>query len=198
MKMMKKVASLVLAGAMVLSMSVAAFAATGISADEQKILDAAPAKAAELGVSTEGPSYKSYYAQATSFLQKEDLSAAQVDGALKAMNDATAQAKAEMDKAGVAKLSELSTDTLSTVVSNCTKTVNDELKKVGVDVTVSVSVDGSASVKVGNDKVGSNENPIKQTGSDLSATAAVAVAVVGAVVACGVVAKKRDLFATEA
>ena len=44
MKMMKKIASLVLAGAMTLSMSVAAFALTGVSTEEQKILDAAPAK----------------------------------------------------------------------------------------------------------------------------------------------------------
>ena len=48
MKMMKKIASLVLAGAMTLSMSVAAFALTGVSTEEQKILDAAPAKAAKL------------------------------------------------------------------------------------------------------------------------------------------------------
>lgn len=58
MKMMKKIASLVLAGAMTLSMSVAAFALTGVSTEEQKILDAAPAKAAELGVSTDSAQYR--------------------------------------------------------------------------------------------------------------------------------------------
>ena len=79
-------------------MSVAAFALTGVSTEEQKILDAAPAKAAELGVSTNSAQYQKYYSQAVTYVQQNDMTTEQVNGAITAMNDATAKAKTAMSK----------------------------------------------------------------------------------------------------
>ena len=137
MKMMKKIASLVLAGAMTLSMSVAAFALTGVSTEEQKILDAAPAKAAELGVSTNSAQYQKYYSQAVTYVQQNDMTTEQVNGAITAMNDATAKAKTAMNKAGVTSLFDLDKDTLASLTKDCAKVVTDELAAVGIEVKVS-------------------------------------------------------------
>lgn len=204
MKMMKKVTSLVLAGAMTLAMSVSAFAATGISAEEQKILDTAAVKAAELGVSTSSAQYQKYYSQATTYLQQNDMDATQINGALTAMDQATAEAKAAMQEAGVTSLLDLDKDKLTSLTSTCATTIQKELDKAGIKVQV--SADGTVSFTenkktddgVKNNTVVNTGSVIKQTGSDMTATAAVAVAVVGAVAACGVVAKKKGLLSTEA
>lgn len=204
MKMMKKVTSLVLAGAMTLAMSVSAFAATGISAEEQKILDTAAVKAAELGVSTSSAQYKKYYLHATTYLQQNDMDATQINGALTAMDQATAEAKAAMQEAGVTSLLDLDKDKLTSLTSACATTIQKELDKAGIKVQV--SADGTVSFTenkttddgVKNNTVVNTGPVIKQAGSDMTATAAVVVAVVGAVAACGVVAKKKDLLSTEA
>ena len=201
MKMMKKVASLMLAGAMTLSMSVAAFALTGVSAEEQKILDAAPVKAAELGVPTESAKYQKYYSQAVSYVQTNDMTETQVNGALDAMDTATANAKAAMDKAGVTSLLDLDQATLKAVATDCAEIVNAKLDAVGIEVKIS----GDGSVEVVSEKktqsgdskqntVIQTTNVIKQTGSDMTATVVVSAAVVGAIAACGIVAKKKSLF----
>ncbi len=198
MKMMKKIASLVLAGAMTLSMSVAAFALTGVSTEEQKILDAAPAKAAELGVSTNSAQYQKYYSQAVTYVQQNDMTTEQVNGAITAMNDATAKAKTAMNKAGVTSLFDLDKDTLASLTKDCAKVVTDELAAVGIEVKV--SADGTVTGVVKNTETGkantvvSTTNVIKQTGSDMTATVVASAAVVGAIAACGVVAKKKGLF----
>lgn len=209
---MKKIASLVLAGAMTLSMSMAAFALTGVTAEEQKILDAAPAKAAELGVPTSSAQYQKYYSQAVTYVQQNDMTTAQVDGALKAMDNATAEAKTAMEKAGVSSLLDLDEATLKSLTASCASVINKELQAVGIEVRV--SADGTVT---GVTTQGSNKNDptatntpkqntvisstkvVKQTGSDMTATVVVAATVVGAVAACGVVSKKKGLFAkTEA
>lgn len=206
MKMMKKVASLVLAGAMTLAMTVSAFALTGVSAEEQKILDAAPAKAAELGVSTDSAQYEKYYSQALTYIQQNDMSATEVEGAMTAMDKATTEAKAAMDKAGVTSLFDLDEATLKSLTADCAEVINTELAKVGIKVKV--SADGKVDVVTettgdNNDKkentVVQTTNVIKQTGSDMTATVVVLATVVGAVAVCGVAAKKSGLLAkTEA
>ena len=179
-------------------MSVAAFALTGVSTEEQKILDAAPAKAAELGVSTNSAQYQKYYSQAVTYVQQNDMTTEQVNGAITAMNDATAKAKTAMNKAGVTSLFDLDKDTLASLTKDCAKVVTDELAAVGIEVKV--SADGTVTGVVKNTETGkantvvSTTNVIKQTGSDMTATVVASAAVVGAIAACGVVAKKKGLF----
>lgn len=201
MKITKKVLSVVLAGAMTLAMSVATFAATNISADEQKILDQAKAKAAELGVSEDSAQYQQYYSQAVSYVQSNDMTAEQVEGALTAMDKAVAKAETAMKTAGVSSLLDLDKDALKSLVSECSDTIQTEFDKVGIQVKL--SADGSVTVEKKSENgskpsvLFQNTEVVKQTGSDMTATVVVAVAVLGAVAACGVVAKRKGLF-TEA
>lgn len=202
MKITKKVLSVVLAGAMTLTMSVATFAATNISADEQKILDQAKAKAAELGVSEDSAQFQQYYSQAVSYVQSNDMTAEQVEGALTAMDKAAAEAETAMKTAGVSSLLDLDKDTLKSLVSECSDTIQTEFDKVGIQVKL--AADGTVTIESEKTDADGNKtnsvviqsgSVVKQTGSDMTATAVVAVAVLGAVATCGVVAKRKGLFA---
>lgn len=202
MKITKKVLSVVLAGAMTLAMSVATFAATNISADEQKILDQAKAKAAELGVSEDSAQFQQYYSQAVSYVQSNDMTAEQVEGALTAMDKAATEAETAMKTAGVSSLLDLDKDTLKSLVSECSDTIQTEFDKVGIQVKL--AADGTVTIESEKTDADGNKtnsvviqsgSVVKQTGSDMTATAVVAVAVLGAVATCGVVAKRKGLFA---
>lgn len=213
MKIMKKALSAVLAGAMALSMSVAVFAATNISASEQKILDQAKVKAAELGVPETSSQFEQYYSQAVSYCQQYDMTETEVNGALKAMDEAADIASAKMKEAGVSSLFDLDKDTLTALAAQCTSVIQKEFDAVGIKVKLSAdgtvtfvkenttnntpnnSKDSSSTAEpVKNNTVFQTSKVIKQTGSDLTATVVVAAAVVGAVAACGVIAKKKGLF----
>ena len=206
MKITKKVLSAVLAGAMTLAMSVATFAATNVSASEQKILDQAKIKAAALGVSEDNAQYQQYYSQALTYVQTNDMTEEQVNGALTAMDEAEAQVVTAMKEAGVSSVLELDKESLKTLTAKCANVIQKEFDKVGIEVQL--SADGTVTVVKNNTNSNSNEpvknntvfqstSVVKQTGSDMTATVVVAVAVLGAVAACGVVAKKKGLF-TEA
>ena len=207
MKITKKVLSVVLAGAMTLAMSVATFAATNVSASEQKILDQAKIKAAALGVSEDSAQYQQYYSQALTYVQTNDMTEEQVNGALTAMDEAEAQVVTAMKEAGVSSVLELDKESLKTLTAKCANVIQKEFDKVGINVQL--SADGTVTVvkeqtnsgnknePVKNNTVFQSTNVVKQTGSDMTATVVVAVAVLGAVAACGVVAKKKGLF-TEA
>ena len=103
-----------------------------------------------------------------------------------------------MNKAGVTSLFDLDKDTLASLTKDCAKVVTDELAAVGIEVKV--SADGTVTGVVKNTETGkantvvSTTNVIKQTGSDMTATVVASAAVVGAIAACGVVAKKKGLF----
>ncbi len=66
-------------------------------------------------------------------------------------------------------------------------------------INVAISADGTVTLTTEDGTtVASTAAVIKQTGSDMTATVCVVVAVIGAIAACVIVAKKKDLFATEA
>jgi len=208
MKITKKVLSVVLAGAMTLAMSVAAFAATNVSSSEQKILDQAKLKAAALGVSEDNARYQQYYSQALTYVQTYDMTEEQVNGALTAMDEAQAKAETAMKEAGVSSVLDLDKDTLKSLSAKCADVIQAEFDRVGIQVQL--SADGTVTVvkenvdngnktnePVKNNTVFQSTSVVKQTGSDMTATVVVAVAVLGAVATCGVVAKKKGLF-TEA
>lgn len=198
MTKMKKLVSFVLAGAMTLAMSVSAFATTGITDAEQKILNQAEAKAKELGVDTAtSRQYKDYYAQASKYLSDNDLTDEQVNAMVAAVDEAAATAKAEMAANGVTKLSDLSASVFSSLESKVADQITKSAAAVGI--TVVATKDGWKVQDVkGNpviEQTSTTTGPIKQTGSDVTTTAVMAVMFVGALSACVVVAKKRNLFA---
>lgn len=196
MKLAKKVVSLVSAGAVVLLMATSTFAA-GITAEEQAILDQAAAAAAELGVPETNATYQSYYAQAEKYLTDNDMTADEITAATTALSEAKTAAAAEMEAAGVTSVLDLPSDTLSSLTSTVAAQAETTLQAAGINVAI--SADGTVTLTTEDGTtVASTAAVIKQTGSDMTATVCVVVAVIGAIAACVIVAKKKDLFATEA
>ena len=197
----KKLVSFVLAGAMTLAMSVSAFAATGVTETEQKILNEAKAKAVELGVNVNtSQRYKDYYAQAETYLVKNDLTDKQVDALVAAVDEAAATAKKEMSSNGVSKLGDLSSSVFAALESKVSSQITKAAEAVGIHVTKTANgwevqdVNGNTVAQNTTGTNGSNAT-IKQTGAELTTTVVMAVMFVGALSACVVVAKKRNLFA---
>lgn len=223
MSKMKKLVSFVLAGAMTLAMSVCTFAATpGITDAEQKILDEARAKATYLGVDVNtSKTYQEYYSQASTYLAKNDLSQAQIDAMVAAVDEAASTAKAEMDAKGVAKLGDLDKTAFEALFEKVSNQVTTAAKAVGIvikrdanggfvvepvttsndDKKTDVYVQGGGSNKVvqqtgadlAADKVDTAAS-IDTTATSMTSTVVMSVMFVGAVAVCGVVAKKKNLF----
>ena len=194
MKTMKKLVAAALAGVMTLAMGVSAFAATGVSSDEQALLDKATQKAQELGVDTNASAqFKQYYAEGERYLAETDLNAEQIAALSASIDDAAKTVKAEMDAQGVTKLGDLKAQpsVLQALENKVVAQVKTAADKVGI--TITVNADGSVTVKTAasNTPVADSSNPIKQTGCDLTATVVVAVAFAGAVAVCLVVASKK-------
>lgn len=192
MKSMKKLVSAIVVGAATLAMSVTAFAATGVSSEEQALLDKATAKAQEVGVDTTASAqFKQYYAQAEQFLASNDLTAEQTKEMSAAIDDASETVKAEMKAQGVTKLGDLkaNTDLVKSLENKVTAQIKTAAEKVGIKISVDAS--GNYTASVGNKKVADSSNPIKQTGFDLMATVVVAAAFIGAAAVCIVVASKK-------
>lgn len=194
----KKLICAALAGIMVLGMSTVAFAAPGITTEEQAILTEAKAKAAELGVSESSAEFKKYYSQAETFLTSNEVTADQAKELVAAVDTAAATAKAEMTAQGVSTLKELKTakaDVFVALESKVAEQVKSATEAVGVSISVdakgviSANVNGKTAVDAG--KV------VEQTGFDMTATVVVAAVFVSAIVACLVVASKKK-FAEEA
>lgn len=222
MNRMKKIASVILAGAMSLVMSVGVFATTGITPSEQKILDTAKEKAIELGVNVDtSAKYKEYMSQASTYLVKNELNQEQTDAMVKAVNDAAATALSEMKANGVSSLSQLDKDTFTklfdrvgTQITNAAKAVGIVVKKTAdgyaVEDIVTTQPGDSNQADIKNDIYMQTGSVIKQTGSeiadvdnvtasvsmatDMTNTVVLSVLFVGAVAVCGVVAKKKNLF----
>jgi hypothetical protein len=194
MKIMKKLAALALVGTMTFAFGATAFAATGVSADEQALLDKAKAKAQEVGVDTSSSAqFKQYYAQAEEFLASNELTSEQT-AALAASVDSSAETVvAEMKAQGVTTLSalkEANPDVFKELQSKVTAQTTAAAEKVGIKVSVDAS--GNYTVATAdNTKIADSSNPIKQTGFGLYPTIAIAVAFAGAVAVCLVVASKK-------
>lgn len=194
----RKLLCAVLAGVMVLGMSTVAFAAPGITEDEQAVLTEAKTKAAELGVSESSTEFKKYYSQAETFLTSNDVTAAQAKDLVAAIDTAAATAKAEMNAQGVATLKELKTAKADVFTALTTKVV-DQVKAAteAVGVSVSVNAKGEVSANVDNKTVIDSGKVVEQTGFSVTSTVVVAAIFVGAVAACLVVASKKK-FTEEA
>lgn len=103
MRNQKKFAAVLAAGVLSASMCMPALAASGVSAEEQKILNKMESSAAGFGV-TDVSLYASYYSQAESWLAsgEVDLTASQVDAVLKAIDQAAGLLQQAIDANGAA------------------------------------------------------------------------------------------------
>lgn len=218
MNRFKRLTSVVLAGVLTLGMSVGVFATAGISTSEQTILDTAKAEAVELGVDVNtSDKYKAYMSQASTYLVKNELNQAQVDAMVKAIEDASATAEAMMKEKGVDKLSQLSSSDFAKLYDSVGAQIADAAKAVGIVVKKTEDGYEVEDLVKDSDKTDTKAdtyiqaNPvIKQTGAeiadvdmtgatvetatDMTSTVVISVLFVGAVVVCGVVAKKKNLF----
>lgn len=160
MRTVKKLVSFVLAGVMALAMSVSVFAATtGISTDEQRILDEAKIKATELGVKETSEMYQKYMSEASTYLAKNELSKAQVDAMVKAIDDAAATAKSYMKSKGVSRLGQLSSKDFNELFDQVGEKIVAAAKAVGI--VVKKTADGyevEDLVPAGQDDKGNNDN----------------------------------------
>lgn len=234
MNKVKKLVSVVLAGAMALAMSISVMAATaGITPAEQKILDEAEKRAKELDVYGT-KTYEEYVSEATRYLSQNELSDEQVDALVKAVDEAADTALAEMKAKGVSSLKDLSSEDLLKVIEKAESQVIAAAEKVGIKIQkvgdkylITTEQRGSEPASQTNPDNASPSSDIKtnviiddathvvkQTGAELAldgvdaaasidatglnttGTVVMAVMFVGAVVACGVVAKKKDLFSS--
>lgn len=194
MKTMKKLVAAALVGVMTLAMGASTFAATGVSAEEQALLNKATQKAQELGVDTNASAaFKEKYAEAEKYLAANELTAEQIKAADSSIDEAAATLKAEMDAQGVTKLGDLKTkldmSALEALENKVATQVAEAMAKVGIKITITPN--GYLISDPAGQTITDSSNPIKQTGFDLTATVAVAAAFAGAVAVCLVVASKK-------
>lgn len=182
MKKMKKLVSVVLAGAMALAMSVSVMATPGITTAEQKILDKAKVEAKDLGVDVNtSKMYKEYVSQASTYLAKNELSQKQIDALVKAVENAAATAKADLEAKGLKSLDELSEadfkalfDKVGDQIVKAAEAVGIKVKKTATGFDVEPIVNDSNSSSDKEDTVGSKDiyiqsnTPIRQTGAELA------------------------------
>lgn len=195
MKTMKKLVAAALAGIMILAMNVSVFAATGVSAAEQALLDKATRAAQDLGVDTNASAtFKETYAEGESYLSRNDLTDAQIKATDASIDNAVAILKDEMAAQGVTKLGDLkeklSQKELEALETKVVNKIAGDMAKVGINIVF--TADGHIVVSdAAGQTIADPSNPIKQTGFDLIATVVVAVAFAGAVAVCLVVASKK-------
>lgn len=193
MRKIKKLAAVLLAGGLMASMSLTAFAASGVSAAEQKILDkAASVKSQYTMTATQTSKYNDAVAQATSYLEKNELSDAQVTAITGAIDNAAAAVKAACPSGDLSTLSSADLKALASKVASALQAGADA---AGIKVTI--GADGTAtftSVDTGK-TVAKTDATVKATGVATGTTVAVIAAMVVVLGGCALVAKKKNMFA---
>ena len=193
MKKCKRVLIALLTGVMTASMSLTAFAATGVSDSEQKILDkAAAVRGGYTMTANQEKKYNDAMAQATSYLQSNDLNDDQVNSIVGALENASAALSAACPDGDLTKLSAADKKALASTVASALQAGAD-----AAGINVSISSNGTAtftSVQTGK-PVASTDKTVKTTGAAAGTTAAVIAAMVVVLGGCVLAAKKKKMFA---
>lgn len=197
MMRMKKIAAVVVAGVMVLGMSLTAFAASGISATEQKVLDAATAaKSGFTMTAGQTSKFNDAVGQARNYMNGDnvDLTEAQVSTVIASLNDAVAAVKAAAPDGDITKLSAAQLKDLASKVASL---LQSGAKAAGINVTINAA--GTATFKDADTgkTVGTTDKTVKATGMSMSGTVLVLIGLFAVLGGCTVVAKKKDLFAQQ-
>ena len=183
MKMFKKLVAVTTVLCMTFAMSICAFAAE-ITAEEQEIIDALRAGVVVDGETVTIP--ENYINQAESYLMREDIASEQVAEVLGYVEEAKNYVVSE----NITDLSSMSSSQMDEMIA-----VAQEAAEV---VDVKLTVNTQTGIIKGVDEAGkvvlSGELSVKQTGTDMNATVAVAVALVAVVGVCVVVASKKKVF----
>ncbi len=181
--MNKKFWTVLLALVAVLAMSMTAFAASGVSADEQALLDkfgGVVDKWAAAVEATGDSRVAQYKGEAENALTKVELDkaacddlAATIDAVDKLLTDKNVKTKADLKAAA---------DEVVALVNKTSQKYN---------MTVQLSAKEEAKVLIGNDVAASNKGLVNKTGADLTATAVV-VLILAAAFATGLVLVRRQ------
>ena len=169
MRNQKKFAAVLAAGVLSASMCMPALAASGVSAEEQKILNKMESSAAGFGV-----------------LKAIDQAAGLLQQAIDANGAASAKDLLNIiGKNGIMQIAQQIVDAIAP-----------GLKEVGIIITADMLAgdNGVINVKLAKDgtTIGSSDKVIKKTGMNAGATYAVAAGFVMALVGCAAVAKKNN------
>ncbi len=201
MRNQKKFAAVLAAGVLSASMCMPALAASGVSAEEQKILNKMESSADGFGV-TDVSLYASYYSQAESWLAsgEVDLTESQVAAVLNAIGQAEGLLQQAIDANGAASAKDLlniiGKDGIMQIAQQIVDAIAPGLKEVGIIITADMLAgeNGVINVKLAKDgtTIGSSDKVIKKTGMNAGPTYAVAAGFVMALVGCAAVAKKNN------
>lgn len=193
MRKMKKIAAIILAGAMIMSLSLTAFAASNVSTNGQKVLDkAASIKAGYTLSATQEKAYADAIGQATSYLEKNELSDAQVTSITGAIDTAAAAVKAAAPDGDLTKLSSADLKALASKVSGAL-----QAGAAAAGISVTIGTDGNVvfTAKDTGKQVASTEKTVKATGVATGTAVAVIAALVVVLGGCAFFAKKKNMFA---
>lgn len=192
MKKVKKIVAIILAGTMMMSLSLSVFA-SNVSGNGQKILDkAASIKAGYTLSATQEKAYADAIGQATSYLEKNELSDAQVTSITGAIDTAAAAVKAAAPDGDLTKLSSADLKALASKVSGAL-----QAGAVAAGISVTIGTDGNVvfTAKDTGKQVASTEKTVKATGVATGTAVAVIAALVVVLGGCAFFAKKKNMFA---
>ncbi len=191
LKVLKRLGSMLMVLALLVAIPLSASASSGINAHEQRILDALSEPIQLEGRTTSLPAQ--YINQARTYVMRADvdLTSSEANQIIGYIN----QARDLVINGGFSSFSEMPQSFLNQLIELAQRaaaviglTLSFDLSS-GLPVITIVSDSGEVVVD--------GDNVIKQTGLGVTASAVVLLGLTGAVGACGVVAKKRNLFVAD-
>jgi len=185
--MKKSFATICLALLLIMSTGVNVFAASGINADEQRVLDAlSQSVTTQAGVSLTLPSR--YISQAKTFMLKDgvDLTASQCDQIIAKTNEAVALIAAT----SATRLLEIPLDVQSKFVEQAKGAAS----VIGLTLSYNATTRESTVTDASGSIVATSGSTVKQTGTDFSSTFLIGGLLAVLILASGVYAKKSNLF----
>lgn len=145
MRNFKKVFATILSCTMALSICTCTGAATGITAEEQHIIDKAKAAAAELGVPETSVQYNKYVDLVEDYLKENDLAASQISGIMDTISEIQVAANVALAMNGVTGMKELPEDSLKSLITSATEIIQSDMSELGI--TVNLEYDDAGNVK---------------------------------------------------
>jgi hypothetical protein len=184
---MKKILACVASALLAVTVSMTAFAASGISANEQAVLDKLKAPITVGDKTLTLPA--EYYNQAENYLKQDGVDVTDEQKAV--INAQIDEAVATVKASGVTDLAKLPSDVKSKLMTNA--------QTAAKELDLTLTFDNSNKTITVKDKSGNVvakiENVIKTTGADTTVAVVTAATLVALLAGCAVVARKSKLMA---